>query len=35
MAYASTAMASSVIRVPSVAMPKFVWPRPSARARAL
>ena len=28
-------MASSVIRVPSVAMPKFVWPRPSARARAL
>ena len=35
MAYASAAMASSVIRVPSVAIPKFVWPRLSARTRAL
>jgi hypothetical protein len=35
MAYASAALASPVIRMPHVAMPKLRWPRPSPRARAL
>jgi hypothetical protein len=35
MAYASTAMGSPAIRMPSTPMPKLRWPRLSPRARAL